>query len=339
MPGAASRRVEFTALAFGIALLIVAAEPMAAFDLQGHRGARGLRPENTLAGFSEALAIGVTTLETDLAITRDDVVVLSHDPLLNPDIVRGPDGAWLAAPGPAIRTLSLTDLARFDIGRIRPGSAYAQEFPRQKPVDGERIPTLAALFALAATSGKTPRFNIETKIDPAKPDETPDPETFARLVVEAVWRAGVASRTTIQSFDWRTLLAAHRIAPDIETVCLTIETADMNTVGTRASLPSPQPSPLPSPWLAGVDVGRQGSSVPALVSAAHCATWSPYWLDVTAANVAEAHALGLKVVPWTVNEASGMAAMIAMKVDGLITDYPDLGRQSLAAQGIALAPR
>ena len=337
MPGAASRRVEIPAAAIllALALLIVAAEPMVAFDLQGHRGARGLRPENTLAGFAEALSIGVTTLETDLAITRDDIVVLSHDPVLNPDIVRGPDGAWPATPGPAIRTLSFAELARFDIGRIRPGSAYAREFPRQKPVDGERIPTLAALFALAAASGTSPRFNIETKIAPAKPDETPDPERFAHLVVEAVRQAGVASRTTIQSFDWRTLLAVHRIAPDIETVCLTIETEEMNTVRARASLPSPQPSP----WLAGVDVGRQGSSAPSLVSAAQCATWSPYWRDVTAANVAEAHALGLKVVPWTVNDASGMAAMIAMKVDGLITDYPDLGRQVLAAHGIAIRTR
>ncbi len=339
MPVAANRRVEITALALAIALLIVAAEPMAAFDLQGHRGARGLRPENTLAGFAEALAIGVTTLETDLAITRDDIVVLSHDPLLNPDIVRAPDGNWLASPGPAIRTLSLSDLARFDIGRIRPGSAYAREFPRQKPVDGERIPTLAALFALAATSSTSPRFNIETKIDPAKPAETPDPETFARLVVEAVRRAGVSSRTSIQSFDWRTLLAAHRIAPDIETVCLTIETEEMNTVRTRASLQSPQPSPPLSPWLAGVDVGRQGSSVPGLVGAARCATWSPYWLDLTAVKVAEAQTLGLKVVPWTVNDSAGMAAMIAMKVDGFITDYPDLGRKVLAAHGIAIRTR
>lgn len=329
MPDATSRRAECSAIA--MALLIVATEPMAAFDLQGHRGARGLRPENTLAGFAEAIAIGVTTLETDLAVTRDDVVVLSHDPSLNPDIVRGPDGKWLAGPGPAIRTLNFAELSQFDSGRIRPGSDYARDFPEQKPVDGQRIPTLAALFALAGTSGHSPRFNIETKINPAKPDETPDPERFVRLVVAAVRQAGVANRTTIQSFDWRTLIAAHRIAPDIETVCLTIETERMNTVRTRDG--------RPSPWLAGIDVGRPGRSAPGLVSAAKCATWSPYWRDLTATNVAEAHALGLKVVPWTVNDAAGMATMIAMKVDGLITDYPGLGREVLAAHGIAMRLR
>ncbi len=194
-----------------------------AFDLQGHRGARGLAPENTLAAFARALAIGVTTLETDLAVTKDGAIVLSHDPVLNPDIVRGPDGQWLAAPGPAINSLTLAELKRYDVGRIKPGTKYAQTFAGQTPADGQRIPTLAELFDLAKASGKTPRFNIETKLSPEKPDETSDPETFARLVVEAVRSAGLARRTSIQSFDWRTLIAARRLAPEIETVCLTYE--------------------------------------------------------------------------------------------------------------------
>src|SRR5262245_66614499 len=114
-----------------------------AFDLQGHRGARGLAPENTLAGFRTALEIGVTTLELDLAMTRDGVLLVSHDPFLNPDIVRGPDGRWLAAPGPLFNTLTLAEVKRFDVGRLNPASRYAQQFPQQVPVDGERVPTLA----------------------------------------------------------------------------------------------------------------------------------------------------------------------------------------------------
>ena len=177
-----------------------------AFDLQGHRGARGLLPENTLLGFARALEIGVTTLETDLAVTRDGILVLSHDPVLNPDIARGPDGAWLAAPGPAIHSLTLAELGRYDVGRIRPDSKYAKTFPAQVPSDGQRIPTLAQLFDLAGASGKSPRFNVETKLSPDKPDETPGAETFARLVVEAIRSAKLEARVTIQSFDWRTLL-------------------------------------------------------------------------------------------------------------------------------------
>src|SRR5437762_10982982 len=95
-----------------LCLLMLLATPSLAFDLEGHRGMRGLAPENTLAAFRKALAIGVTTLETDMAVTKDDVIVISHDPVLNPDIVRGPDGQWLATKGPAIRTLTFAELAR-----------------------------------------------------------------------------------------------------------------------------------------------------------------------------------------------------------------------------------
>jgi len=313
----------------GVYLLIaIASVSAAAFDLQGHRGARGLAPENTLSGFAKALEIGVTTLETDLAVTKDGVIVLSHDPVFNADVVRGADGAWLAPPIPAINSLTLAELKRYDVGRIKPGSKYAQQFPEQQPVDGARVPTLAELFDLAKSFGKAPRFNIETKLSPDKPDEAPAPEIFARLVVEAVRAAGLSSRTTIQSFDWRTLVAARRLAPDIETVCLTAaSTLKDKTVDDERR---------PSPWLAGFDPAAYANSIPGLVKAAGCGTWSPRFAELTADLVADAHALGLKVVPWTVNAPADMARVIDMKVDGLITDYPDRARDVLSAKGIAL---
>jgi hypothetical protein len=125
-----------------------AAAPVHAFDLQGHRGARGLMPENTLAGFAAALALGVTTLELDLGVTRDGVVVVSHDSLLNPDHTRGPDGAFLQTPGPPIRSLTLATLKRYDVGRLKPGTAYAATFSEQQAVDGATIPTLTEVFDL-----------------------------------------------------------------------------------------------------------------------------------------------------------------------------------------------
>jgi glycerophosphoryl diester phosphodiesterase len=319
-----ARRV--LALAFGI--LMMGAAPVDSFDLQGHRGARGLLPENTLAGFARALEIGVTTLETDLAVSKDGVLVLSHDPTLNPDIVRSPDGKWLTPPRPAINTLTLAELQRFDVGRINPASRYAQTFSRQQPIDGARIPTLAALFDLARQSGKTVRFNIETKLSPDRPAETPDAETFARLVVAAVRAAGLEARVTIQSFDWRTLLAAKRLAPAIETVCLTSESnlKDRAEDGNRK----------PSPWLAGLDPADHGRSAPRLAAATGCGTWSPYFRELNASAVVEAHALGLKVVPWTVNDPADLLRVIDMGVDGLITDYPDQGREAMRQKGLAL---
>jgi glycerophosphoryl diester phosphodiesterase len=295
----------------------------AAFDLQGHRGARGLAPENTLAAFRIAVELGVTTLETDLAITKDDVVVISHDPMLNPDLVRGPDGQWITESVP-IHSLTLAELKRYDIGRLNPASKYAQQFPEQKPVDGQRFATLAELFAMA---GPHVRFNIELKTDPTRPDLTVDPARFAQLAVEEIRRGGAAGRSTIQSFDWRGLLEAHRLAPEIPTACLSIESGGMDTIG--------RTSGRPSPWLAGLDLGAHGGSVPSFAKAAGCAVWSPFYRNVTAENVKEAHALGLKVLPWTVNDPADMARLIALGVDGLITDYPDRARPVLAAKGLS----
>src|ERR1700754_4659465 len=108
--------------ALAVAAIVTLVAPAAAFDLPRHRGARGLAPENTLEAFATALATGVTTLELDLGMTKDGVLVVSHDVRLNPDHTRGPDGAFLAAQGPAIRSLTLAELKRYDVGRIKPGT-------------------------------------------------------------------------------------------------------------------------------------------------------------------------------------------------------------------------
>ncbi len=302
--------------------------PATAFDLQGHRGARGLAPENTLAGFQRALAIGVTTLETDVGVTLDEVLVIAHDPYVNANFARAPDGAWLASRGPSIRTLTLAELERYDIGRMKPGSAYARQFPEQQSVDGQRYPTLAKLFAQVRDSGKPVRLNLETKITPDGGDATPPPETFARLLVEAVQRAGMAQRTTIQSFDWRTLIEARRLAPQIPTSCLTMEGTDFDTVRRRDS--------APSPWHAGLDLREHGGSLPRLVKAAGCSTWSMYWRNVTREDIVAAHALGLTVLPWTVNDPADMNRLIDMGVDGIITDYPDRLRAVMTQRAMTL---
>lgn len=152
------------------------------FDLQAHRGGRGLAPENTLAAFSNAMALGVTTLELDIGLTADGVVVVSHDTALNADHTRDARGAWLTAkPAPSVRSLTLAQLQTYDVGRLNPESNYGKQFALQQPRDGERIPTLAALFAQVQARGADAarvHFNIETKIDPTKPDETAAPSPW-----------------------------------------------------------------------------------------------------------------------------------------------------------------
>src|SRR5512139_498146 len=135
-----------------LVLATLVAIPAEAFDLQGHRGARGLAPENTLPAFERALELGVTTLELDIAITRDGVLVISHDPVLNPDHTRDAAGRFLERPGPAIHALTWSELQSYDVGRLNPGTDYARQFPDQQPVDGTRIPRLADLFDLVKRS-------------------------------------------------------------------------------------------------------------------------------------------------------------------------------------------
>lgn len=299
-----------------------------AFDLQGHRGARGLAPENTLPAFARALSLGVTTLELDTAITKDGVVVISHNPSLNPDITRDKDGKWLPKAGPAIHSLTFAELQQYDVGRLKPNTDYAKLFSEQSAVDRTRIPKLADLFALVKKSGNEQvRFNIETKTSPLNPNETLDPENFAKTLVGLIQKEGMGARVSIQSFDWRTLQVVQKIAPEISTVYLSVQQRSFDNIAAN--------KPEGSPWTAGFQHKDHGS-VPRMVKAAGGRIWSPYFADITEAKLKEAHDLGTTVVVWTVNEPGQIKKMLDLGVDGLISDRPDLVRQAMAERGMAL---
>jgi glycerophosphoryl diester phosphodiesterase len=301
------------------------------FDLQGHRGARGLFPENSLPGFEGALALGVTTLEMDLGMTRDGVLVVHHDRRLDPDRTRGPDGAWLEEPAPLLIEFEFAALQAYDLGRLRPGSKVAKRFPEQAGMDGVALPTLAqVLDRVEALSGGTIRYNIETKISPLAPEETAAPEVFAVALVAALSSAGVTDRTMVQSFDWRTLKEVQDNAPEIATAYLTAERKWLDNVG--------RGKPGVSPWTAGLDVDDDDGSVPRLVKRAGGRIWSPYFRDLRDAELQEAARLGLQVVPYTVNDTTDMASLIERGVAGIITDYPDRLRQVMTEKGMDLPP-
>lgn len=292
---------------------VLATAGAAAFDLQGHRGARGLAPENTLPSFQMALDLGVDTLECDMAITRDGVVVIYHDLRLNPDITRGPDGKWLDRPGPEISALTFDELQQYDVGRIKPGTDYARQFPEQRPLDGTRIPRLADLFDLVKKSRNTRvNFDCETKLSPLERDATLPVEDFTRRAIAEIRKAGMERRTMIQSFDWSSLQVVQKEAPEIRTMYLT-------------SPRTLKPNYLkPSPWLAGFAPEAYGGSVPRAVHAAGGKIWAPNQAFLTPALLAEARSLGLLVIPWTVNEPAMMVKLLDMGVDGIISDRPDL---------------
>ena len=315
--------------AVAAAVLLITGCTTRTFDLQGHRGARGLAPENTLPAFAAALSLGVTTLELDTAITRDGVIVVSHDPFLNPDITRGADGEFLKERGPPLHTLSLAELQRYDVGRINPESRYAQQQPGQKPVDGSRIPRLAEVFALTRRAGNYDvRFNIETNVSPLAPDQTLPPEAFTDRLLAMIYANGMSGQVSIQSFDWRTLQRTQQLAPEIPTVYLTAQQPWFDNIG--------EGKPESSPWTAGFQARDHGGSVARMVRAAGGRVWSPYFGDVDEAKIVEAHGLGLQVVVWTVNQPKDIERMLDLKVDGIVSDRPDIVRTALAARAMPL---
>lgn len=231
------------------------------------------------------MELGADTLELDVAITKDGVVVVHHDRRLNRDVARGPDGQWVKGPAPTIHSLTYAELRKYDVGRIRPGSEYAERFPHQKPVDGTRIPRLAEVFALDSSIN----FNIEMKVDPEHPDETLPPEPFVHAVLAQVREAGVERRSQLQSFDWRAVKIVEREAPGIATAYL-VEANEARLANAKA---------------------------------AGAKTWAPDYRALTKEVLDEAHRAGLRLVVWTVNEPRDIARLVDWGIDGIISDYPD----------------
>lgn len=270
------------------------------FDLQGHRGARGLLPENTIPAFERALDLGVTTLELDAVVAADGEVVVSHEAWMSAEICAHPDGRPVApeeAETLLIYTMPYSEVARYDCGR-----RGNPRFPEQQALPAAK-PRLADVIAHAeaharATGRPLPFYNVETKSQPRWDGlRHPDPDTFARRVVDVLRDGGVLERSTLQSFDVRTLRAARAYAPGLGLVLLVDADA--------ANLPG--------------DTFAQHLDALGFVPQGY----SPHFSRVSAALVREAHARGVKVIPWTVNEVDDMARLVALGVDGLITDYPD----------------
>jgi glycerophosphoryl diester phosphodiesterase len=245
-------------------------------QVHGHRGARAMRPENTLPAFEYAIAQGVDALELDMAVTADGVVVVSHDPELRAPVCTGPRDKV------AIHTLTLAEVRQWDCG-----AKQNPAFPTQQTVPGTRMPTLEDVFALAP-QGKF-LFNIETKSFPQKPELSPPPDEFARLVLSAIRKHHLESRVVLQSFDFRTLHAMKKLAPEIR----------------LSALYEGKPRDF-------VEIGKEAGAQ----------IVSPECHLVTPDQVKAAHAAGFEVLPWTANTPELWAKLAAAGVDGIISDNP-----------------
>ena len=298
------------------------------FDLQAHRGGRDLWPENTLAAFRYSIELGVTTLELDVAVSKDRVVVVSHDYRLNSDFTRNSSGAFISAGERyPIKDLTVAELKTYTVGELRPWSGYSLLLREQDAISEETIPTLAEVFQLAKELGAEHlKFNIEVKTYPNSPERTIGIEEFVQLVLQVIGEFNVAERVTIQSFDWRTLRLVQQKAPQIRIACLTRAAYNLQP-GRRGS----------SPWLDGLDYDEFDSLV-SLVKAFGAQVVSPYYRDINRTDVAEAHRQGISIIPWTVNREHQMRRLIGWGVDGIITDRPHVLRGVLSESADQQAP-
>jgi glycerophosphoryl diester phosphodiesterase len=326
-----------------VAGLLLPAVPASAahgdFDIQAHRGGLGLTVESTIASFSHGLELGVSTLELDVQITQDGYAVVTHDRKVSGSKCKDtapytPNDPEYPYVGKFINTLTLKQVKQLDCGSLPQAN-----FPGQQPDPGARMPELRDIFALVHRyRAYDVKLNVETKVEAGAPSETAPREQFVQVVASEISKAHIARQVTIQSFDWGALMRMHQVAPELPLVALT--NYDFLQVG----------QPGKSPWLGGIDIDDFGGDLVKATKSFGSSAISPvhgfpqdgkvgdpnYLPYVTADMVKSAHAAGMKVVPWTVDDPATMQSLIDNGVDGIITDYPDRLRNVVRDNGFRL---
>jgi len=308
------------------------------FDLEAHRGGRDVSPENTLYSYAYAIELGATSIECDMQLTKDGQIVMSHNPILNSDITRDENGNYIENNKYDIRLMTVDELKKFDVGVMDPncGEYYDLHGKTQFTYDA-KIPTLEELMQLIQSYGdKNIVLNIETKSypDPASAGykNNADPKKFVEVFNNIVKKYDMEDRVVLQSFDWQTLIEMKKLNPNISTSALWQEQPSWG----RDSESLRRYEKKKSPWLGGLDIkDYQGNPVKA-AHAIGADIISPYYTEISKQDVDEAHSLGMKVVPWTVNNEKDMNMLLDMGVDGIISDKPWLLKQVLEKRNIKL---
>lgn len=308
------------------------------FDLEAHRGGRDVRPENTLYSYAYAIELGATSIECDMQLTKDGQIVMSHNPILNSDITRDENGNYIENNKYDIRLMTVDELKKFDVGVMDPncGEYYDLHGKTQFTYDA-KIPTLEELMQLIQSYGdKNIVLNIETKSypDPASAGykNNADPKKFVEVFNNIVKKYDMEDRVVLQSFDWQTLIEMKKLNPNISTSALWQEQPSWG----RDSESLRRYEKKKSPWLGGLDIkDYQGNPVKA-AHAIGADIISPYYTEISKQDVDEAHSLGMKGVPWTVNNEKDMNMLLDMGVDGIISDKPWLLKQVLEKRNIKL---
>ena len=302
-----------------------------------HRGGAGLWPENTMGAFEQAIEAGADGIELDVHLSKDGRLIVHHDESLKPAIARGADGEWLTRPTPLLKTLTYEELRAYDVGRLRPGAGYAGRYPEQTPLDGERIPLLDDVYRLVKEKAK-PGFRLYVELKTALLDlsQSADPVELADTTVALTREYGLEKTVTLISFDWRCLVRAKEIAPEIRNAFTTSPFFQINPEDGSAAFDKPgsedetlrRASAAGAPWLAGYDWRDQpGASFAErmlrAIGSAPADGWFAWFGDITPETMALAGELGFSVSGWTVDDEADMKRLIGLGVEAIITDRPD----------------
>ncbi|QCH22252.1 glycerophosphodiester phosphodiesterase family protein [Mycobacteroides salmoniphilum] len=321
-------------LAVTLALASCGEKDKASFGLQAHRGGRGETTEESLRAFTKALELGVSTLELDIVISRDRKPMVWHDPVIDSAKCSDTAPVTLGDPqypyvGKLVKDLTSEQLRTLDCGKL------LKDFPQAEVVKNDRIALLPEVFALADSYHANVRYNIETKVEAAEPQKSAEPQVFVDVILDTIRAAGKVDNVEIQSFDWRTLPMTKGAEPGIPLVALWDETT---------WYPG-------SPWLGGVDptvvkdpIDGAKQIGATILSPGYTVPYGGkvgdpgFTLVADKKFVEKAHGLGLKVIPWTINDAETMKAQIDAGADGIISDYPTTLRKVMAEKDLPLPP-
>jgi len=300
-----------------------------------HRGGAGLWPENTMGAFERAIADGAEGIELDVHLSKDGVPVVHHDEALKPAIARGADGVWLTKPTPRIKDLTFDELQAYDIGRLRAGAGYSALYPEQTPLDGERIPSLAAVIDLVKAKAD-PSFVIYTefKTDILDLTRSSDPVTLANTVVDLIEQKDFGAQTVFVSFDWRALAQAKKRTPGIRNAFTTLAFYSIDPEDKSIANDSETAAALRAASTNGADFfgsfdwrDQQGATfserVLRAIAAGPADGWFAWHGDIDEASTALAKKLDLAISAWTVDAPDDMARLTDLKIDAILTDRLD----------------
>lgn len=289
---------------------------MRQISLQGHRGARGLLPENTLPSLIKPFEYGLHGIEFDVQLSKDDQVVIYHDLTLKPGITRNSRNKWVGNDGPAVRSLNLRQLKQYKLGRINKKTAYGLRFRKQACLPDQSIPTLYELITcLDKHNLNNALLNIEIKHSPLQPDLCPDPVYIAEKIVSEINKLKISKRCIVQCFDWSVIQAVKQLDSALAISCLTTIDPVMDTLSPykgKASL-----------WNAGLDIRDFDNNAVDMVAQFKADYWTPNYINLTESLIEYAHSRNLGVMTWTVNNPLKMRRLMEWGIDSVISDYPD----------------